>query len=186
MGFEPDFSVAAPATCPVVLRARIRRCRLPTGSPRQKPQQEEEQVRAIGLDVHRDFCEVAIVAHGELRSAGRIDTTPQSLELFGQSLGSDDRVVLEVTGGAWEIARLIEPHVARVVVVSPHDTGIRQARARRLTASMRGRSRSCSPRARSTRCGCPMKPRGSCAGGSGEGVGSCVRALPRRTRSTPV
>src|SRR5215212_2077497 len=31
---SPGFSVAAPATCPVAPRARIRRCRLPTGSPR--------------------------------------------------------------------------------------------------------------------------------------------------------
>jgi hypothetical protein len=35
-----------------------------------------------------------------------------------------------VTGNAWEIARIIEPHVARVIVVSPSDTGIRQARAK--------------------------------------------------------
>ena len=35
-----------------------------------------------------------------------------------------------MTGNAWEIARIIEPHVARVVVVSPGDTGIRQARAK--------------------------------------------------------
>ena len=87
-------------------------------------------MRAIGLDVHRGFCEVAVVEGGEVRSAGRVDTTPEALELFAQSLGPEDRVVLEVTGGAWEIARLIEPHVARVVVVSPHDTGIRQARAK--------------------------------------------------------
>jgi hypothetical protein len=39
-------------------------------------------------------------------------------------------VALEVTGNAWEIARLIEPHVAQVLVVSPSDTGIRQARAK--------------------------------------------------------
>ena len=52
------------------------------------------------------------------------------LELFAQSLGADDRVALEVTGNAWEIARIIEPHVARVVVVRPSDTGIRQARAK--------------------------------------------------------
>jgi transposase len=54
----------------------------------------------------------------------------ESLELFAQSLAPDDRVALEVTGNAWEIARIIEPHVARVVVVSPSDTGIRQARAK--------------------------------------------------------
>jgi transposase len=39
-------------------------------------------------------------------------------------------VALEVTGNAWEITRIIEPHVARVIVVSPSDTGIRQARAK--------------------------------------------------------
>jgi transposase len=87
-------------------------------------------MRAIGLDVHRDFCEVAIAEAGGVRSAGRIDTTPERLELFAASLAPDDRVALEVTAGAWEIARIVEPHVERVIVVSPHDTGIRQARAK--------------------------------------------------------
>jgi transposase len=86
--------------------------------------------RAIGLDVHRDFCEVAICEAGVVRSAGRIETSPEALELFAGSLGPEDRVALEVTGGAWEIARILEPHVRRVVVVSPDDTGIRQARAK--------------------------------------------------------
>ena len=86
--------------------------------------------RAIGLDVHRVFCEVAICEAGRVRSAGRIKTTPEQLELFGQSLGREDRVALEVTGAAWEIARILEPHVRRVVVVSPDETGIRQARAK--------------------------------------------------------
>ena len=87
-------------------------------------------MRSIGLDVHRDFCEVAIAEAGAVRSAGRIETTPEVLELFAQSLCSADRVVLEVTGNAWEIARILEPHVARVIVVHPGDTGIRQARAK--------------------------------------------------------
>jgi transposase len=87
-------------------------------------------VRAVALDVHRDFCEVAIVAEGRVRSAGRIEARPEALELFGQSLDARDWVVLEVTGNAWEIARILEPHVARVIVVSPSDTGIRQARAK--------------------------------------------------------
>ena len=87
-------------------------------------------MRAVGLDVHRDFCEVAIAADGRVRSAGRIAARPQELELFAQSLGPDDWVALEVTGNAWEIARILEPHVARVIVVSPSDTGIRQARAK--------------------------------------------------------
>jgi transposase len=91
---------------------------------------EEDEVRAVALDVHRDFCEVAIVAEGELRSAGRIPTRPEELELFAQSLDARDWVALEVTGNAWAIARILEPHVARVIVVSPGDTGIRQARAK--------------------------------------------------------
>ena len=86
--------------------------------------------RAIGLDVHRDLCEVAICEAGAVRSAGRVETSPEALELFAGSLGPEDRVALEVTGGAWEIARILEPHVRRVVVVSPDDTGIRLARAK--------------------------------------------------------
>jgi transposase len=86
--------------------------------------------RSVGLDVHRDFCEVAIVEAGVVRSAGRIQTTPETVGLFARSLGREDRVALEVTGGAWEIARILEPHVRRVIVVSPEDTGIRQARAK--------------------------------------------------------
>ncbi len=87
-------------------------------------------MRAVGLDVHRDFCEVAIVDAGSVRSAGRVAARPEALELFAQSLAPTDLVALEVTGNAWEIARILEPHVGRVVVVSPADTGIRQARAK--------------------------------------------------------
>jgi transposase len=87
-------------------------------------------MRDIALDVHLDFCEVAIAEAGEVRSAGRISTKPEELELFAQSLDPRDRVALEVTGNAWAIKRIIEPHVAEVVVVSPTDTGIRGARAK--------------------------------------------------------
>src|SRR5215211_5705944 len=62
---------------------------------------KEAVMRSVGLDVHLDFCEVALVEDGELRSAGRIATTPGQLELFAQSLGRDDRVALAVTGNAW-------------------------------------------------------------------------------------
>jgi transposase len=87
-------------------------------------------VRAIGLDVHLEFFEVAIAEGSEVRSAGRIKTSPPSIELFAQSLDPRDRVALEVTGNAWEIKRLIEARVAQVLMVSPNDTGIRQARAK--------------------------------------------------------
>ena len=86
--------------------------------------------RAIGLDVHRDFCVVAICEDGVVRSAGRVASTPEGITTLAGSLLASDRVALEVTGSAWEVARLLEPHVDRVVVVSPDDTGIVQARAK--------------------------------------------------------
>ena len=49
--------------------------------------------------------------------------------MLAESLLATDRVALEVTGSCWEVARILEPHVQRVVVVSPDDTGISSARA---------------------------------------------------------
>jgi transposase len=72
--------------------------------------------RSIGLDVHRDFCEVAIADGGRARSAGRVATTPEELALFAASLAADDRMVLEATGNALAIAKLIAPHVDEVVL----------------------------------------------------------------------
>jgi transposase len=86
--------------------------------------------RAIGLDVHRDFCVVAICEDGQVRSGARVPSTPEGLALLAESLMPSDRVALEVTGSCWEVARILGPHVERVVVVSPDDTGITQARAK--------------------------------------------------------
>jgi transposase len=86
--------------------------------------------RAIGLDVHRDFCVVAVCEDGRVRSGARVPSTPEGLRTLAESLVRSDRVALEVTGSCWEIARILEPHVDRVVVVSPDDTGIVQARAK--------------------------------------------------------
>ena len=87
-------------------------------------------MRSIGLDIHRDFMEVAIAEGGEIRSCPRVAMDPDSLGLFAQSLGADDQVTLEVSGNAWEVVRLIRPHVGRIVAASPTDTGMRQARAK--------------------------------------------------------
>src|ERR1700761_5971246 len=86
--------------------------------------------RAIGLDVHRDFCVVATCEDGRVRSAGRGPSTPDGLRLLAESLLVTDRVALEVTASCWEVARVLEPFVDRVVVVSPDDTGIASARAK--------------------------------------------------------
>ena len=48
--------------------------------------------RAIGLDVHRDFCVVAICEDGKVRSAGRVPSTPDGLRLLAESLLASDRV----------------------------------------------------------------------------------------------
>jgi transposase len=76
-------------------------------------------LRSIGMDVHRDFCEVAIADGGRVRAAGRIETTPARLELFAQSLAPTDEVAIEATANALAIARIIEPHVGRVVLANP-------------------------------------------------------------------
>jgi transposase len=86
--------------------------------------------RAIGLDVHREFCVVAICEGGRVRSAGRVPSTPEGLAALAGSLLATDRVASEVTGSCWEVARILEPHVDRVIVVSPDDTGIASARAK--------------------------------------------------------
>jgi len=134
MGFEPEHSRWPPLRLARVSREHVSVVVVCPLLLREFNNQEEDEMgsvgRAIGLDVHRDFCEVAIAQDGEVRSSGRIDTTPEQLELFGASLHPQDRVALEVSGGAWEVARILERHVARVVVVSPADTGIRQARAK--------------------------------------------------------
>jgi hypothetical protein len=48
--------------------------------------------RAIGLDVHRDFCVVAICEDGKVRSAGRVPSTPEGLQALAESLVASDRV----------------------------------------------------------------------------------------------
>jgi transposase len=63
-------------------------------------------------------------------SAGRVSATPDGIATLIDSLLLSDRVVLEVTGSSREIARLLEGHVKKVIVVSPGDTGISQARAK--------------------------------------------------------
>jgi transposase len=75
-------------------------------------------VRAFGLDVHRDFCEVAIAEGGAIRSTGRVATRVGSLELFAQSLVAGDVVALEATSGADRIVSLLQANGIRVVVAN--------------------------------------------------------------------
>jgi transposase len=78
--------------------------------------------RCIGLDVHREFAQVAIWEDGVVRQAGRIELTPEGLRDFADSLCASDEVALEATGNTHAIARLLERHVGRVVVSNPQKT----------------------------------------------------------------
>jgi transposase len=75
-------------------------------------------VRGFGLDVHRDFCEVAIAEGGHVRAAGRIATRVDTLEVFAQSLVAGDVVVLEATSGSDKIVSILQRHGVRVVVAN--------------------------------------------------------------------
>ncbi len=86
--------------------------------------------RAIGLDVHRDFCVVAICEDGKVRSAGRVPSTPEGLRALAESLLASDREALEVTASCWEVARILEPVVGPRDRGQPDDTGIASARAK--------------------------------------------------------
>jgi len=45
--------------------------------------------------------------------------TRSGLEGFGRSLGKEDEVVIEVTGNAMAVVRVLSPYVARVIVANP-------------------------------------------------------------------
>jgi transposase len=74
--------------------------------------------RNIGLDVHRDFCEVAAVTGGRVQHWPRVSARPEPLKEFAKQLRAEDRVALEATGNALAIARIIRPHVSEVMIVN--------------------------------------------------------------------
>jgi transposase len=87
--------------------------------------------RCIGLDVHRDFAQVAIWQRGQVRQAGTFATTPEGVREFAAGLGPADEVALEATGNTWAIATLLASHAGRVVVSNPAKTrAIAEARVK--------------------------------------------------------
>ena len=71
--------------------------------------------RVIGMDIHRTFAEVVFWEAGRLRPVGRIDMTRSGLEGFGRGLSKKDEVVVEATGNAMAVVRVLSPYVARVI-----------------------------------------------------------------------
>ena len=74
--------------------------------------------REIGMDIHRTFAEVVFWQYGRLRWHGRVDMTRAGLEGFGRSLTKNDEVVIEATGNAMAVARVLRPYVARVIIAN--------------------------------------------------------------------
>lgn len=78
--------------------------------------------RCIGLDVHREFAQIAIWEDGLVRHAGQIALCDEKLRLFAEGLGPEDELAIEATCNTHAIVRLIEPHVKRVIVSNPQKT----------------------------------------------------------------
>jgi hypothetical protein len=79
-------------------------------------------VRYIGMDVHREFAQLAVLEDGLVRDEGRIGVTPEVLRAWADGLRGDDQVALEATGNSDAIANLLTPLVERVVVSNPSKT----------------------------------------------------------------
>jgi len=71
------------------------------------------------MDIHRTFAEVVVWEEGRLPRHGRVDMTRSGLEGFGRGLAKDDEVVVEATGNAMAVVRVLGPYVARVIVANP-------------------------------------------------------------------
>jgi transposase len=80
--------------------------------------------RYFGLDVHRDFAQVAMVENGLLVDVGRVDCRPDRLRAWAATLQAEDQVALEATCNTEAIATLIAPYVARVVISNPAKTRV--------------------------------------------------------------
>jgi transposase len=81
-------------------------------------------VRDIGMDVHREFAQLAVLEDGMVRDEGRIGVTPEALRAWAAGLRADDQVTLEATGNSDAIANLLIPLVGRVVVSNPSKTRV--------------------------------------------------------------
>jgi len=78
--------------------------------------------RCIGLDVHRDFAQVAIWEKGRVTDAGRVVTSPEGLRAFTKTLRKTDKVALEATMNTAAIAGLLAERAGKVVVSNPFKT----------------------------------------------------------------
>jgi hypothetical protein len=138
--------------------------------------------RCIGLDVHREFAQVVIWEDGVVWQAGRIQTTPEALRLFADSLCATDEVALEATGNTYAIARRWSATwggwwspIRRRLGRSPRPRS-------RPTRSTRRCWRGCWRPTTCPRCGCLMTKRTRCAVRSPAAPTSCGSGPGRRNQ----
>ena len=110
-------------------------------------------MRAVGLDVHRDFCEVAVVDAGSVRSAGRVAATKGALTVATETLRLEligtGVHVLEAIPGPVDTAVQGETRLAPGIdrMLSRVPLGDAGEMARRIVrAAERGRARVIYPR----------------------------------------
>ena len=100
-------------------------------------------MRYFGVDVHLEFCEIAVAEEGKVSQVGRMASTPEAIREFAAGLGSEDQVVLDASGSVMAIARILrESNVGRVVVSDAAQTrAISHARVKsdRFDAAMLAR-----------------------------------------------
>jgi transposase len=141
--------------------------------------------RCIGLDVHREFAQVAIWEDGIVRQAGPIKTTPEELRAFAENLGPNDEVALEATCNTYAIATLLERYVAQIVISNPKktraiaETKVRPTRSTRSFLPSSLLPTTCQRYGFRTRTLTPFGARSPVA------PTSCASALGSRTRFRP-
>ncbi len=74
-------------------------------------------MRFFGIDVHSDFCEVAVHEAGSTETVGQVKTRREDLEVLANSLGPDDWVALETTGNARRVAEILAANAGGVMIV---------------------------------------------------------------------
>ena len=141
-------------------------------------------MRFIALDVHRDFCEVAI-AEGAGAAGGEGRDEPGALRAVRAEPRRRRPGVLEATGNALGIARIFEPHVGRVVLADPKAVksgGAGRAKTDKIDARSLAKLLAAGFLRRGVDAG--RADAGPCAAGSAGARSWCGSARGRRIRCT--
>ncbi len=76
-------------------------------------------MRIIGMDIHRSFAQVAILAEGQIQQELRVELTNERFLTFARSLEKADVVVIEATGNSAAVEKLLRPFVTKVAIANP-------------------------------------------------------------------